>query len=219
MVVVLKPAGMLVHASPIARDAEEFLLQTLRNQLGKKVYPCHRLDRKTSGIMLFALSPETHATLRNKWEQKEVKKEYLAIVRGWTTENMLIDYPLTNEKGKIQEAQTQLILLKTYEIPIAHGSFSTSRFSLVRLIPETGRFHQLRKHMKHIFHPIIGDRPHGCNKQNRLLLKHFGLNDMCLLASKLKFEHPISKKEMELSVEPFDEFERILLEFTSLNLK
>jgi tRNA pseudouridine65 synthase len=216
LVAVIKPAGLLVHASPIASDASEFLLQQLRNQIGKKVYPCHRLDRKTSGIILFTFSKEMYAIVRKQWEEHKVEKGYISLVRGFVENESTVDYALTNEKGKIQDAITHFNCLKKYQIPYSTSQFESSRYSLIYLTPETGRFHQLRKHMAHIFHPIIGDRPHGCNKQNRFFLETFKMNEMCLHSSYLKFTHPETKEIITLNSEPSGEFKRILNLFEKL---
>ncbi|MCT4560437.1 MAG: pseudouridine synthase, partial [Crocinitomicaceae bacterium] len=122
-VAVHKPAGMLVHKSKMARDAKVFALQELRNQLNRQVYPCHRLDRKTSGVLLFALSEEALSKMRELWMNNEVKKEYLAIVRGHIPDEGEIDYPLVNEKEVEQEAFTRYSCLKRCEIPYSSGKF------------------------------------------------------------------------------------------------
>ncbi len=177
----------MVHRTRIALDAEEFALQILRDQIGQRVYPTHRLDRKTSGVLLFAKDEATNAQVQQLFRERKVKKIYTAIVRGFAPEAGLIDYPL-GEKDKIQEAQTRFRRIQTFEIPVPFGKFETSRYSLVELYPFTGRFHQIRKHMAHIFHPIIGDRPHGCNKQNKLWKEKFGMMTMLLHAEQLEFE-------------------------------
>jgi len=209
LVAINKPHGLLVHKSPIAADASEFAVQLLRDQLGRRVFPVHRLDRKTGGVLLFALSAAMNSSLQSMFENRQVGKNYLAIVRGWTAENGEIDYPLTNDSGLTQEAVTRFETLATAEVPVALGKHPSSRYSMVKLMPETGRHHQLRKHLAHIFHPIIGDRPHGCNKQNRLWLEKWQMNTMLLHASSLRFEHPISKEKMEIRAGLQEEFLRV----------
>ncbi len=196
MVVINKPTGLLVHRSPIAADASEFAIQVLRDQIGQKVFPVHRLDRKTSGLLVFALNEEVNKLMQMAFMNRAVEKKYLALVRGFIAEKGTIDYALTNESGKVQEAITHFQLLQQFEIEIPNGKFSTARFSLVEVNPETGRMHQIRKHFAHIFHPIIGDRPHGCNKQNKLFLEKWGMNSMLLHANELTFKHPVSNQEM-----------------------
>jgi len=186
-VAINKPHGLLVHQSKIARDATEFALQSLRDQLNQTVYPVHRLDRKTSGVLLFALNKEALVYASDLFREKQVYKEYHAVVRGFITNNGIIDYPLKSEKGVLQEARTVYKLLQRYELPIAHGAHATSRYTLVKLMPETGRMHQLRRHMAHNFHPIIGDRPHGCNKQNKFWKEQFNMTQMMLHATELSF--------------------------------
>lgn len=191
LVAINKPHGLLVHQSPIARDAEEFALQLLRDQIGQNVWPAHRLDRKTGGLLLFALNKETNALLQGLFRENKIMKKYLAIVRGFTPDEMEIDYPLRKENGAMQEAFTKFRTLNKAEIPLAFGNHLSSRYSLVEAAPETGRMHQLRKHFAHIHHPIIGDRPHGCNKQNKLFKEKWEMDTMLLHASELEFEHPV----------------------------
>ncbi len=195
LVGINKPAGLLTHRSPIANDATEFAVQMLRDQIGQPVFPTHRLDRKTSGVLLFALNRETNSLVQQQFANRKTKKTYLALVRGFTPENEIIDYPLVNDNGLEQEAITSLRTLERFEINVPLGKHATSRYSLVEFTPATGRFHQLRKHAAHIFHPIIGDRPHGCNKQNRLWKEKWGMTKMLLHASKLSFLHPHTGQE------------------------
>lgn len=210
LIAINKPHGLLVHRSPIAADASEFAVQLLRNQIGQKVYPVHRLDRKTSGVLLFALNEEVNRTMQQAFMNKEVEKKYLAILRGFTPEKGTIDYALTTEDGKVQDAITHYKTLRHFEIPVPFGKFDTSRYSLVEVNPETGRMHQLRKHFAHIFHPIIGDRPHGCNKQNKLFLEKWNMNTMLLHASELQFIHPVSHEKITIEAGLHSDFERVL---------
>lgn len=210
IVAVNKPHGLLVHQSPIARDAEEFALQILRDQLQKTVYPAHRLDRKTSGILLFSLDKPTDRLMQQKFQNREVDKKYLALLRGFSPAEMTINYPLAKEDGTIQESLTHFKTLKQFELNISSGKHTTSRYSLVEANPETGRMHQLRRHFAHIFHPIIGDRPHGCNKQNKFWLENFQMNKMLLHASELTFTHPHSNELISIKANLSSEFERVL---------
>ena len=210
LVAINKPHGLLVHRSKIATNTEVYALQLLRDQIGQKVYPIHRLDRKTSGVLLFALSSEINSVLQKQFAENKVEKEYISIVRGFTPKEQLIDYALTNDSGKTQDAITQFKTLKQSEIPVPFGKFSTSRYSLIQVHPKTGRFHQIRKHMAHIFHPIIGDRPHGCNKQNKLFKEKWHMMTMLLHAQSLQFTHPVSNEPMVIKANWSPEFERSL---------
>ena len=210
IVAINKPHGLLVHRSPIAADASEFAIQLLRDQIGQKVFPVHRLDRKTSGVLLFALNDEVNKILQEAFRNKRVKKKYRALVRGFTPESGTIDYALTREDGKVQEAVTHYTRLETFEIPVALGKHATSRYSLLEVEPETGRMHQIRKHLAHIFHPIIGDRPHGCNKQNKLFLEKWEMNTMLLHAEEIRFLHPVSHEPVIIQAELSAEFKRTL---------
>jgi len=210
LVAVNKPHGLLVHRSSIAEDAAEFAVQLLRNQLGQRVYPVHRLDRKTGGVLLFALNEAANAAVQGLFAAGEVEKTYLAIVRGYTPDELRIDYPLRREDGVLQDARTDLKTLQRTEIDLPFGKHPTSRYSLVELRPTTGRMHQLRKHMAHVLHPIIGDRPHGCNKQNRLFKEHFTMTTMLLHASQLRFRHPFTGETISIAAPVQPEFERMM---------
>ena len=218
LIAVNKPAGLLVHPSPIARDAQTSALQMLRDQIGQYVYPVHRLDRKTSGVLLFALDKETQSKINIAFQNGKLEKTYHAIVRGHIDDSGTIDYELTNENNKTQSAITHFKCIQKTEIDLPFGKHLTSRYSLVRLTPKTGRQHQLRKHLAHILHPIIGDRPHGCNKQNKLFKEKFDLMEMMLHASLLEFEDPVSKQRIFIQAKRSHEFERIrkALEFSVL---
>jgi tRNA pseudouridine65 synthase len=196
LIAINKPHGLLVHASQIAADADAFAVQMLRNQIGQKVFPVHRLDRKTAGVLLFALDADTNSRMQKQFMDQQVQKTYHAIVRGYTTDVASIDYPLANDKGKTQQAITHYKTLKRVEVPVPFGKFQTSRYSLVEIKPLTGRMHQIRKHFAHILHPIIGDRPYGCNKQNRLFLEHWKHHEMLLHAVSLEMRHPIEGTTM-----------------------
>ena len=209
LVAINKPNGLLVHRSPIASDADVFAVQLLRDQLGRKVYPVHRLDRKTSGVLLFALDEATNSEMQRKFMDGEIIKTYHAIVRGYTPDEGTIDYPLKRDYGVTQEALTYFETLMRAEVPFAIGKHPTSRYSLVQLNPATGRMHQLRKHMAHILHPIIGDRPHGCNKQNRFFKERLNMMQMMLHALSLKFVHPSTNKTVIITAPYQPEFLRM----------
>jgi len=215
LVAINKPHGLLVHRSSIATNTDTFAVQVLRDQLGLRVYPAHRLDRKTSGVLLFALNKEILPALQKQFAEHRLEKTYWAILRGYTEDSGTIDYALTNDKGKTQEAITHYKILQRTEIDIPFGKHNTSRYSLVEAKPVTGRMHQLRKHFAHILHPIIGDRPHGCNKQNKLFLEKWQMGTMLLHAKSLQFEHPITNESMDLKAGLQSEFKRMLetLEF------
>ncbi len=206
LVVINKPHGLLVHRSKIALDVEEFALQILRDQIQKQVYPAHRLDRKTSGLLIFALNKDVLKVMNQIFQDNAIKKEYLALVRGWTLDEFTIDKALPKENGSLQEALTHFKTLECIEKPWENGKFKTSRYALVKVFPVTGRMHQIRRHLNHFRHPIIGDRPHGCNKQNKFLKEKFDISTMYLHALKVEFNHPISGKPMILKAPLSEEF-------------
>ncbi len=199
LIAINKPSGLLVHKSYYAGAADEYAVEKLANQIGRKVHLVHRLDRKTSGVLLFALDKETLKLMSDQFMNREVEKKYLAILRGWTKEEELIDYDLTNENEVVQNAITFYRRLQTSEIDLAFLKHPTSRYSLVEALPETGRFHQLRKHFKHILHPILGCRKHGCNKQNKLWLETFNITAMPLHSHQLSFKHPITTQDLTIN--------------------
>ncbi|MGB3062918.1 pseudouridine synthase [Sphingobacterium thalpophilum] len=210
IVAINKPHGLLVHRSSIARDTSEFALQLLRDQLGQTVYPAHRLDRKTGGVLLFSLNKETDQYLQKSFQEHQIDKKYLAILRGFAPTDGVIDYPLKKENGTLQDAKTTFRLLANSELPVPFGKFPTSRYSLVEANPLTGRMHQLRRHFAHIFYPIIGDRPHGCNKQNKFWKETYQMDTMLLHASQLTFKHPLSNHMVHIKAPLQADFQRVL---------
>ncbi len=211
LIAVNKPHGLLVHRTRLAMDADQFAVQILRSQLmGQHVYPCHRIDRKTGGVLLFALDPEMARAIQDEFHAGKMDKRYLAIVRGWFPEEVTIDYPITNHEGKTGDAITEFTRLATTEIDIPFGRHPTSRYSLIEARPLTGRTHQIRRHCDHIFHPIIGDRPHGCNKQNKLFLEKWGMNTMLLHARQLSFTHPRTGEAVKIEAPIQSEFQRMM---------
>ncbi|WP_183574846.1 pseudouridine synthase [Mucilaginibacter sp. X5P1] len=210
LIAINKPHGLLVHRSSIAADAEEFALQLLRDQVGMKVNPVHRLDRKTGGVLLFAFNKQTEIAMQQQFMDNLVKKRYLAIVRGHTPDTEDIDYPLRKENGTLQEAFTHYRTLQRVELDVPLGAHPTSRYSLIEVAPETGRMHQIRKHISHVFHPIIGDRTHGCNKQNKLFTERWEMNTMLLHALSLGFKHPVSGIDVNIEAPLHDEFKRVM---------
>ncbi|MEO6685393.1 MAG: pseudouridine synthase [Dyadobacter sp.] len=210
LVAINKPHGLLVHRSFIAADTSEFAVQILRDQIGQRVYPVHRLDRKTSGVLLFALSDRMNSLMQMQFQDGKVEKHYSAIVRGFTPDYLEIDYPLKRDDGVVQDAFTAFETLQKTELDLPFGKHPTSRYSLVDLHPTTGRMHQLRKHMAHIFHPIIGDRPHGCNKQNKFFKEYFGMDSMLLHAREIKFLHPDNENIITILADYQPEFNRML---------
>ena len=207
LAIVHKPAGWLVHRTPLDKDETRFVLQTLRDQIGQHVWPVHRLDKGTSGVLVFALSADVARTLGQAFETGEgLHKTYRAIVRGWPLPEGLIDHALKrmpddmrSEREEVQTAQTRYATLRRGELPIAQGQFPSLRWAEVQLQPLTGRRHQLRRHMKHIAHPIIGDATHGKGPLNRAVAEHLGVQRLWLHAESLDLHHPISGQRLRLA--------------------
>jgi tRNA pseudouridine65 synthase len=206
LVAVDKPPGLLVHRTGLDAGETRFALQLLRDQLGQPVWPAHRLDKGTSGVLLFALDAETARALGQVFEAGEgVQKTYRAVVRGWPENEGLIDHALRRmpddmrtQREEMQEAQTRFRTLERYELPLPQGRFPTTRCALVELQPLTGRRHQLRRHMKHISHHIIGDATHGKGPLNRDIAGLLGLQRLWLHACRLELRHPVSGEPLRL---------------------
>ena len=215
LVAVNKPSGLLVHRSPIDRHETRFALQLVRDLIGRRVYPVHRLDKPTSGVLLFALSPEVARIVSEQFAANEVRKRYLAVVRGYAPEAGDIDYPLREEADRVvdrqrsrdrpvQPAQTRFRRLATVELPVQVDRYPQTRYSLMELQPRTGRKHQLRRHMKHIGHPIIGDAKHGKGVHNRFFQREVDCHRLLLACAGLGLRHPVSGDDLELQA-PLDE--------------
>ena len=201
LVAIDKPAGMLVHPSWIDRHERRCAMMMLRDQLGQYVYPVHRLDKPTSGVLLFALSAEIARRLTEAFAEKRVEKRYLAVVRGFTDESGLIDHPLKEKPDRMtdrkaredkppQPAVTEYRRLATLELPVRVDRYPSSRYSLIEARPLTGRKHQLRRHFKHLSHPIIGDTRYGKSNHNRLFAEDFDCPRLLLMAKTIRLRHP-----------------------------
>lgn len=221
-VAVNKPAGLLVHRTSVDRHESRFALQLVRTLVGRHVFPVHRLDKPTSGVLLFSLSPKGARHMQEAFASGVVAKTYLAVVRGIPAPDGVVDYPLAEERenlagrggkeyGVARRAVTSYRLLASVELPHPVGRYATSRYSLVILRPVTGRRHQLRRHLKHILHPIIGDTTYGEGRHNRFFREAFGCERLLLAAVELSFLHPATGEEVTVSA-PLDETFVSLLE-------
>lgn len=202
LVAINKPAGLLVHRSALARGEKWFAMQLLRDHINQHVFPVHRLDRPTSGILLFAKSADVARNMSEIFAERDVRKIYHAVVRGFVPDHGRVDYPLKEELDKIadrmadqnkqaQEAVTDFLRIEQVELPYQVSKrHNTSRYSLVQLSPKTGRKHQLRRHMAHLRHPIVGDTNHGDGRHNRFFREHFGIHRLLLAATSMSFPHP-----------------------------
>lgn len=220
-VVINKPAGMLVHRTSLDHGETVFAVQQLRDLLGMQVYPVHRLDKPTSGLLLFALDAETLKALQSQFRERKVEKSYWAVVRGYLSGTGTVDYPLKREvdayskatKEESQSAVTHFRCLAQTELPIPVGRYPTARYSWVQLKPETGRKHQLRRHLAHLRHPIVGDTRHGDGVHNRFFREHFGISRLLLHARTLSFNHPASGDRITLTADLDEAFQEALEHF------
>jgi tRNA pseudouridine65 synthase len=257
MVAVDKPAGLFVHRSFMDKDEIYFALQLVRDQVRQYVYPVHRLDRPTSGVLLFALTKDVATKLNEAFANKSSQvglrsqlktelavesdhnlvqqdkvaelstnegidgcdvamvKTYYAVVRGHLAiPEDLIDHALKEKLDKLgdknvnrdkpaQSAQSYYQVKQQASLPIKVGKFDSVRYSLVEVRPITGRRHQIRRHLAHLRHPILGDINYGDNKQNPFFIQHFGFKRLMLHAKSLEFNHPVSNERITISA-PFD---------------
>lgn len=205
LAVVDKPAGLMVHDSKLARGEDDFLADRLREQLGRPIFLIHRLDRATSGCLLLAFDRDTASALGKTLMGGDVGKHYLAVCRGWPAEDAFsVDHDLDGGPGKPlkKPAVTHFQKLLTGELPVPSNGFPTSRYALLRCQPRTGRFRQIRRHLKHVFHHLIGDTSHGDGRHNRTFRMH-GVHRMLLHAQRLSFPHPQDGRRIEVSA-PLD---------------
>ncbi|MFA7388094.1 MAG: tRNA pseudouridine(65) synthase TruC [Thiohalobacteraceae bacterium] len=224
LIAIDKPAGLLVHRSLVDRHERRFAVQLLRDQIGARVYPLHRLDKPTSGVLLFALSSQAARRMGAVFEQQAIQKTYLAVARGYTAVHGRIDYPLREELDRLSDSQarqdkppqpavTDYWRLARLELPVSDGRHATSRYSLLALRPHTGRKHQIRRHLKHIFHPIVGDTTHGDGRHNRLFREHLGSARLLLMSAELAFLHPESGAPVCIRAPLDAQFSRVVAGF------
>lgn len=221
VVVVNKTSGLLVHRSAIDRHATEFAMQTVRDQIGRAVYPVHRLDRPTSGALVFALSSRAARSLAEAFAGGEVSKEYIAIVRGVPPREVILDYALKEELDAKsdamartdkppQNAVTAFQTLASYEFQTPVDKFPTSRYALVQARPQTGRKHQIRRHLHHLGHPIIGDVMYGSGKHNRFFRTELQSHRLLLACTQVSFPHPNGKHIQTVRAPLAEEFLKVV---------
>ncbi len=213
LVAINKPEGLLVHRSPIDKHETRFALQETRNQIGRHVYPIHRLDKPTSGVLLFALSPEVATRIQSQFHDQTVQKNYLLVCRGYTPFSGEIDHPLVprndfKKKKKpvepvaskpAQDAVTRFERLATLEIEAQVDRYPVSRYSLVKASPVTGRKHQIRRHFKHISHPIVGCPKYGKSNHNRYFADMLRCPRLLLHCQSMEFVHPVTQKRVKVA--------------------
>ena len=228
IIAIHKPAGLLVHRSRIDVHANEFAVQKLRQQIGQPVFLIHRLDRPTSGVLLFALNADCARQLCFQFENHEVSKCYRAIVRGFPPVRGRWDEALVKKPDKIsdhraaeckaaQPASTIFHRLRRWQIPISAGKYPNSRYSELRIVPLTGRTHQIRRHFNHMSHPIIGDSSHGDTRHNRLFREHLQGFRLLLVAWRIAFLHPRTQKRIEIKTKLDADYQKVKQRLTDLD--
>ncbi|WP_240327649.1 tRNA pseudouridine(65) synthase TruC [Dechloromonas sp. HYN0024] len=224
IVVIDKPPGLLVHRSEIDRHETRFAIQILRDQIGQHVWPAHRLDRGTSGVLLFGLNKEMASLLGRQFEAGAVDKQYLAVVRGFPPASGTIDHALSRQRDtyefqgersstEAQSALTHFRKLAEIELPVAVDRYPSSRYALLALAPVTGRRHQIRRHLKHIAHPIIGDATYGKGRHNRYFADELGCHRLLLACVGLSFDHPVTQQRLKIKAPVSGEFAATLARF------
>ncbi len=209
-----KPAGFHVHPHDqlnfrVPRD--KVCLYLARTMMNQHVYPVHRLDAGTNGVLLFALSPESATGLSQLFIKKEIKKTYHAVTRGFIHSEAQINLPLESDSsGKLVDAQTSYRRLGTVELPFAVGKrFSSSRYSLAEVFPHTGRWHQIRRHFNRISHPLLGDGEHGDTRHNQVFREKLGISGLCLRAQRIEFLHPWTDEIVSIESPACDRWKKI----------
>ena len=216
LAVVAKPAGLMVHDSALARGERDFAADRLREQFARPIFLVHRLDRATSGCLLLAFDRDTASRLGKALMAGAVDKQYLAVCRGWPEAEFTVDHALDGGPGKPQKkpAVTRFARLTTTELALPSAGFATSRYALLQVQPDTGRFRQIRRHLKHVSHHLIGDSSHGDGRHNRAF-RGLGIHRMLLHAQRLGFVHPHTGERID-AVAPLDgEFDTALRLFPS----
>jgi tRNA pseudouridine65 synthase len=201
IICVNKPNNMVVHHAYHSRNVadEMALLQLIQAEKGIKVYPIHRLDRKTSGIILLAKETIHVSKFQELFTNNEIEKTYYGVVRGFSPESKIIDSPVKGRDASIhKDALTYLKTLEQIVLEIPVKPYDSSRYSLVELKPKTGRMHQLRVHTNKISHPLIGDIKYGDKNHDLMFEENFGWKNMFLHAGHLKFKHPFSEEVLIL---------------------
>lgn len=221
IIVINKPFGLLVHRTKMDFGETESVVTYMKKQTGEKVFTVHRLDKPTSGVLIMTKNAEMAKVLSLDFSERKVHKKYLALVRGQFPKEITIDHPLKEELDKISDkmarrdkpAQTALThakFLESIELPIEVDKYPTSIYSLVEASPVTGRKHQVRRHLRHINHPVIGDINYGSSKHNRYFEKEFGIKRLYLTCIEMSFTHPRAKENLKIKAPLDQDFSRVL---------
>jgi len=209
--VIDKPSGLVVHRSEQSADRRT-CMSLLRDQLGRHVYPVHRLDRGASGALVFGLDPGSARNLVDAFAARRVAKRYLAVVRGWAPDAGEIDRPLARDSGgRVDAALTSFRCLARAELPCAVGRYPSARYSLLEAEPHTGRTHQLRRHLAGLSHPIVGDVTHGDSRHNRFFRERFASRRLLLHAFGLCLPHPATGAALRAFAPPAVELRELLV--------
>ena len=225
LIAIDKPANLFVHRSFLDKNECFFALQLVRDLVGQYVYPLHRLDKPTSGVLVFALSEQVARIMGQEFIAHNISKTYYALTRGYVPSKGIIDRPLkpkldnigdkyANKEQELKQAITEYLCIAQASLPYTVGRYNSVRYSLVKLIPKTGRRHQIRRHLAHLRHPIIGDINYGDNKQNPFFVQHFGFKRLMLFAQRISFKHPITGNSVVITADFDPQWQQL---FSELN--
>ncbi len=225
LVAIDKPPGLFVHRSFMDKDEVYFALQLIRDQIGQYVYPLHRLDRPTSGVLLFALSKDVARLMGQAFSDRKIQKTYYALTRGHLLNDGVIDHPLKEKLDDLgdknvsrdkeaQSAQTHYQSIASASLAVPLGKYASVRYSLIKCQPYTGRRHQIRRHLAHLRHPIIGDINYGDNKQNPFFGEYFGFKRLMLMAKRLAFFHPVTELPILIDADFDEQWLQVFNEFS-----
>jgi len=224
IVAINKPSGLLVHKSMIDKHEIYFAMKILSEQIGKWVYPVHRLDKPTSGVLLFALDKHSAKLISTQFAEHTIEKQYICVSRGYVNSSGIIDHPLSVKLDRVadkdvstekeaQEAITRYETLAQVELDHSIGRYDKTRYSLVKVTPQTGRKHQIRRHLKHISHHILGDTKYGRGEHNKLLREVYSCHRLLLHAVSLEITHPYTNEALKIIANTDEVFDSILNKF------
>lgn len=208
LIAIDKPAGMLVHPGRDPEPDEQIAMKALRNYLGQYVYIVHRLDRPTSGVLLFTLSKEVQSKVSIQFQKWQVHKKYYAVAVGKTSEEFEVDIPLKRD----EESQPAPSLTKFKRINyLPKGVLADTDFSVLDVEPHTGRYHQIRRHLGWNDFPIVGDYLYGDIEKNTSLSKQTSVKRMMLMSYSLEVFHPVTCEKLLITADMPDDFKRFML--------
>lgn len=227
LIAVVKPAGMSVHRNSDDRTSDHYLLQLLRDQIDEWLFPVHRLDRATSGLLILGKTSDAAAKLSVQFAEQQVTKHYVAVVRGHTPDFHRITHPLVPMRGRgkpdghparvAKDALTEFETVERWQLPFSSGPYPTTRCSLLNVFPKTGRWHQIRRHLNYESWPVVGDSAHGDTRVNRAMKNRGVCCRLMLMSTFLGLQHPETEQPLHLECPLDPDFQTTLDQLRNLN--